>query len=110
MPREIIYTPDAPAPPAVKAAGLAFVSGTGPFDPKTGAEAGTTIQEQTNRCLTNISAILTAASSSLSELPVRIPGMKSRLLRSQRPDPLLKRTNWAHGITTPPGSHLAPFH
>ena len=70
MPREIIYTSDAPTPPpmysqAVKSAGLIFVSGTGPYDPKSGAIVGTTIQEQTNQCLLNISAILASAGSSL---------------------------------------------
>jgi 2-iminobutanoate/2-iminopropanoate deaminase len=73
MPREIIYTSDAPVPPpmysqAVKSAGLIFVSGTGPYDPKSGAIIGTTIQEQTNQCLSNISAILTSAGSSLSKV------------------------------------------
>ena len=73
MPREIIYTPDAPKPPAmysqaVKAGGLIFVSGTGPYDPKSGAVVGTTIQEQTHQCLTNITAILAAAGSSLSKV------------------------------------------
>lgn len=73
MPREIIRTTNAPAPPAtysqaVKAAGLVFVSGTGPFDPISGAVAGTTIQEQTGQCLKNISAILSAAGSSLSKV------------------------------------------
>jgi 2-iminobutanoate/2-iminopropanoate deaminase len=53
---------------AVRAAGLIFVSGTGPYDPKSGAVVGTTIQEQTNQCLTNISAILMAAGSSLSRV------------------------------------------
>jgi 2-iminobutanoate/2-iminopropanoate deaminase len=73
MPREIIYTPHAPTPPpmysqAIKTAGLIFVSGTGPYDPKSGAVMGTTIQEQTNQCLTNISAILAAAGSTLSKV------------------------------------------
>jgi 2-iminobutanoate/2-iminopropanoate deaminase len=73
MPREIIRTTDAPkAPPtfsqAVKVAGLVFVSGTGPFDPATGAVTGSTIQEQTAQCLKNISAILAAAGSSLSKV------------------------------------------
>ena len=73
MSREIIYTSDAPAPPpmysqAVKSAGLIFVSGTGPYDPKSGAIVGTTIQEQTNQCLSNISAILASAGSSLSRV------------------------------------------
>lgn len=73
MPREIIFTPNAAAPPptysqAVKAAGLVFVSGTAPVDPKSGAIKGETIQEQTRQCLVNISAILVAAGSSLAQV------------------------------------------
>ena len=73
MPRQIIRTTDAPPSPAtysqaVKAAGLVFVSGTGPFKLGTGAVTGETIQEQTRQCLTNISAILAAAGSSLSQV------------------------------------------
>lgn len=73
MPREIIRTPDAPPPPqtysqAVRAAGLVFVSGTGPFDPVSGKIVGETIQEQTRQCLQNISAILKAAGSSLDQV------------------------------------------
>ena len=73
MSREIIYTPNAPNPPpmysqAVRTAGLIFVSGTGPYDPKSGAVVGTTIQEQTKQCLANISAILAAAGSSLANV------------------------------------------
>ncbi|HKP23856.1 MAG TPA: RidA family protein [Dongiaceae bacterium] len=52
---------------AVKAGGLVFVSGQGPFDPATGALAGTTIQEQTAQCLRNVEAILEAAGSSLAK-------------------------------------------
>ena len=73
MHREIIRTTNAPKPPptysqAIKAAGLVFVSGTGPYDPVSGAIAGTTIQEQTKQCLQNISAILTAAGTSLAQV------------------------------------------
>ena len=73
MPREIIATPKAPKPPptysqAVRANGLVFVSGTGPFDPVSGAVVGTTIQEQCGQCLTNIVAILEAAGSSLEKV------------------------------------------
>jgi 2-iminobutanoate/2-iminopropanoate deaminase len=73
MSREIIRTTEAPkAPPtysqAVKTAGLVFVSGTGPFDPVSGAVTGNTIQEQTQQCLKNISAILEAAGTSLSKV------------------------------------------
>lgn len=73
MPREIIRTPNAPAPPptysqAVRAAGLVFVSGTGPHDPVTGKIVGNTIQEQTRQCLKNVSAILEAAGTSLERV------------------------------------------
>lgn len=52
---------------AVKAGGLIFVSGQGPFDARTGEVVGTTIQEQTAQCLKNIVAILQAAGSSLKQ-------------------------------------------
>ena len=72
MSREIIRTTDAPKPPptysqAVRAAGFVFVSGTGPYD-ASGTVAGSTIQEQTQQCLKNISAILGAAGTSLSKV------------------------------------------
>jgi 2-iminobutanoate/2-iminopropanoate deaminase len=73
MSRQIVFTSNAAKPPAtysqaVKAAGLVFVSGTAPHDPGTGAIKGTTIQEQTRQCLTNISAILEAAGSSMDKI------------------------------------------
>jgi 2-iminobutanoate/2-iminopropanoate deaminase len=73
MSREIVFTPRAARPPAtysqaVKAAGLVFVSGTAPHDPATGAIQGGTVQEQTRQCLTNISAILEAAGSSMERI------------------------------------------
>jgi 2-iminobutanoate/2-iminopropanoate deaminase len=73
MSRQIVFTPKAAKPPAmysqaVRAAGLVFVSGTAPHDPQTGALVGSTIQEQTRQCLSNISAILEAAGSSLDKI------------------------------------------
>ena len=73
MARDIVRTKNAAAPPAtysqaVKAAGLVFVSGTGPYDAATGALVGDTIQAQTRQCLSNISAILAAAGSELSKI------------------------------------------
>ena len=72
MSRQIIQTDRAPKSPAysqaVKAAGLVFVSGQGPFDPATGDVLGETIQEQTRQCLRNVSAILAAAGSSLDKV------------------------------------------
>ncbi len=71
MAKIIVMTDDAPKSTAysqaVKAGGLIFVSGQGPFDPKTGEVVGTTIQEQTAQCLRNIEAILLAANSSLDQ-------------------------------------------
>ncbi len=73
MARDIIRTPNAPSPPpaysqAVRAAGLVFVSGTGPHDPVTGKIVGETIQEQTRQCLDNVAAILEAADLSLERV------------------------------------------
>ena len=73
MARDIVFTDKAAKPPAVysqavKAAGLVFVSGTGPHDPATGAIKGTTVQEQTRQCLTNIAAILEAAGSAMDRV------------------------------------------
>lgn len=73
MAQQIVFTSKAakPAPTysqAVKAAGLVFVSGTAPTDPETGKIEGTTIQEQTRQCLTNIAAILEAAGTSMDKI------------------------------------------
>jgi 2-iminobutanoate/2-iminopropanoate deaminase len=73
VPRQTIFTPNAAKPPAtysqaVKAAGLVFVSGTTPVDPATGAFKGTTVQDQTRQCLTNMQAILEEAGSSLDKI------------------------------------------
>ena len=73
MSRRIVFTANAAKPPAtysqaVRAAGLIFVSGTSPHDPATGTIKGTTIQEQTRQCLTNISAILEEAGSSMDKI------------------------------------------
>ena len=74
---QIVNTPDAPGSAtyasfpysqAVKAAGLIFVSGQGPFDPATGTVIGETIQEQTRQALKNCEAILRAAGSSMTRV------------------------------------------
>ena len=72
MARQIIRTDQAPKAPsysqAVKAGGLVFVAGQGPFDPVTGEVHGETIQEQTQQSLRNVAAILAAAGSSLAKV------------------------------------------
>lgn len=65
MPRQTVYTPDAPGSPlfsqTVKAGPMVVVSGIVGADPGTGGLAGETIQEQTRQALTNCRAILAAA-------------------------------------------------
>lgn len=73
MARQVVFTPKAAKPPAtysqaVKAAGLIFVSCTAPTDAETGAIKGSTVQEQTRQCLTNIAAILEAAGSAMDKI------------------------------------------
>jgi 2-iminobutanoate/2-iminopropanoate deaminase len=73
MSRQVVFTSKAARPPAaysqaVKAAGLVFVSGTAPTDPATNTIRGSTIQEQTRQCLTNIAAILEEAGSSIDKI------------------------------------------
>ena len=73
MSRQIIRTDQAPASPpsysqGVRAAGLVFISGQGPFDPSSGEVVGSTIQEQTAQCLRNVAAILGAAGSSMEKV------------------------------------------
>ena len=101
MARQIIFTAKAARPPAtysqaVKAAGLVFVSGTGPQNPLTGLIEGSTIQEQTRQCLENIAAILAEAGSSLDKVVSAtvvlaekedFPGMNEEWLRWFPVDP-----------------------
>ena len=73
MSKTIINTENAPKAfsnysQAVKAGGFIFVAGQGPFDPATGELPGPTIQEQTRQALKNVSAILSAAGSTLDKV------------------------------------------
>lgn len=66
---EKIYTPDAPAAigpysQAVKVNGMVYTSGQIPLDPKTGTLVGTTVAEQTEQIMKNLSAVLAAAGTS----------------------------------------------
>lgn len=72
MAKIIVTTDNAPKSIAysqgVKAGGLIFVAGQGPFDATTGEVVGITIQEQTAQCLKNVEAILQAAGSSIEKI------------------------------------------
>jgi len=64
-----VHSDEAPEPgghysQAVVAGNMVYVAGSGPFDPSTHRISGSTIEEQTERTLKNVSSILQAAGSS----------------------------------------------
>jgi 2-iminobutanoate/2-iminopropanoate deaminase len=70
---ERIFTPDAPKPAgpysqAIVHGGLVFVAGQVSIDPQTGRPFGETIEEQSERVLKNLEAVLRASGSGLGEL------------------------------------------
>lgn len=52
----------------IRAGDFVFVSGQGPLDPATGTIVGETIEEQTERTLENVKAILEAAGATLADV------------------------------------------
>jgi 2-iminobutanoate/2-iminopropanoate deaminase len=73
MERVTISTKNAPAAigpyaQANRVGNLIFTSGQIPLDPSTGAIVGTTIEEQTERVLENLRAVLEAADSGLEKV------------------------------------------
>lgn len=73
MSKVVVSTPDAPEAvgpysQAISAAGLIFCSGQIPLDPATGDLVGGSIADQTRRCMENLSAVLSAAGSSLEKV------------------------------------------
>jgi 2-iminobutanoate/2-iminopropanoate deaminase len=77
-----------------------FVSGQGPLDPATGKVIGETVEEQTERVLENIKAILAAAGASMADV-VKVSAHLSDLALFERynkvyatyfPDPKPTRT------------------
>ena len=107
MPREIIYTPNAPKPPptfsqAVKAGGLVFVAGQGPFDPVTGEVVGTTAQEQLAQSLRNVSAILEAAGTTLGQ------AVSATLIFADESDFAAINDEWVKWfLVDPPARHVS---
>ena len=73
MKKKIIHTPKAPEAvgpysQAVQAGDFVFVSGQIPVDPATGTPVSGDIKSQTRQALNNLSAILAAAGSGLSDV------------------------------------------
>lgn len=73
MSKKIVRTNEAPSPgghysQAVRVGPHIYVSGSGPFDPKTHRIVSGGIEEQTRQTLENISGILRAAGASLDDV------------------------------------------
>jgi 2-iminobutanoate/2-iminopropanoate deaminase len=73
MTKKTILTEKAPAPSGAYSQGLhagdfIFTAGTGPWDPRTRAVVGATIEAQTERTLENLKAILEADGASLADV------------------------------------------
>jgi 2-iminobutanoate/2-iminopropanoate deaminase len=73
MPITLVSTPNAPTPAghysqATVHQGVVYVAGQLPIDPKTGAKLLGSVEEQAERTLRNVEAILVAAGSDLSQL------------------------------------------
>ena len=72
MARQVILSPNAPAPvgpysQGIRVGDLVFVAGQIPLDPATGAMPGD-IAEQTRLALTNVRAVVEAAGGSLADV------------------------------------------
>lgn len=52
----------------IRAGDFVYVSGQGPIDPTTGAVVGETIEEQTERTLENVKAILEAGGATMADV------------------------------------------
>lgn len=73
MAKEQIRTGEAAAPggaysQGIRAGDFVYVSGQGPIDPTTGAVVGETIEEQTERTLENVKAILEAGGATMADV------------------------------------------
>ena len=73
MTKEIIFTEDAPKaigpyPQAVKSGGFLFVSGQIPLNPVSGDLMNSSIEDQAEQVITNLSAICKAANTNLSNI------------------------------------------
>ena len=73
MPKQQIKTNSGASPVGAYSQGLrvgdfVFVSGQGPLDPATGKIVGATIEEQTERVLENIKAILEAGGATMADV------------------------------------------
>ena len=82
--------PGGPYSPAIRAGGFVFVSGQAAVDPQTGQVVGSTIEEQTERTLENVKAIVAAAGASLEDV-VRVTVYLAEINNFSRMNEVYKR-------------------
>ena len=105
MAKQQIRTDKAAAPggaysQGIRAGDLVFVSGQGPIDSETGQIVGETIEEQTERTLENIKAILEASGATMADVvkstvhltDLSLFGRYNEVYSSYFPDPKPVRT------------------
>ncbi|HWZ93539.1 MAG TPA: Rid family detoxifying hydrolase [Polyangiaceae bacterium] len=73
MPRQVILSPDAPAPlsvysQAIQSGSLLFLAGQIPLDPVSGELVSGSLALETDRIIENLSAVLKAAGASLQNV------------------------------------------
>jgi 2-iminobutanoate/2-iminopropanoate deaminase len=73
MPRQVILSPDAPAPlsvysQAIQSGSLLFLAGQIPLDPVSGELVSGSLALETDRIIANLSAVLKAAGGSLENV------------------------------------------
>jgi len=82
--------PGGPYSPAIRAGGFVFVSGQAAVDSQTGQVVGSTIEEQTERALENVKAIVAAAGASLEDV-VRVTVYLAEINNFSRMNEVYKR-------------------
>jgi 2-iminobutanoate/2-iminopropanoate deaminase len=81
--------------PGIRAGGLVFVSGQGPFDPETGELAADDLEGQVRATLANVERVLAAAGASLHDV-VRVDAYLADLSRFDDYDRAFRRAFGGH--------------
>jgi 2-iminobutanoate/2-iminopropanoate deaminase len=119
MGKKVIHT-DAAGPPlgaysqGIRAGDFVFVSGCGPIDPATGGVRGTTVAEQTELVLDNVTAILEAGGASLTDVvkaTVHLADERefpvfNEVYSRRMPEPRPVRTTVGSGLRQVPGMQV----
>ncbi|HLZ41554.1 MAG TPA: Rid family hydrolase [Candidatus Sulfotelmatobacter sp.] len=93
-----------------RAGDFLFVTGTGPSDPATGTIVGDTIEQQTERTIDNISAILEAGGASLQDVVKVTVHLSDTSLFARYNAVYARRFSKPYPVRTTVGSDLGHSH